>query len=54
MAMTDAELIRATQAILLACLKGEFSEEQAIIDLIGLYEDEGRVFITRIAGPAND
>jgi hypothetical protein len=54
--MTDAELIELTHAVLLACLKGACSEEQAVIDLIGLYEDAGRPFIASVEllSPDND
>lgn len=46
--MTDAELIAHTHTVLLACLKGDLSEEETVIALIGLYEDAGRPFATEV------
>jgi hypothetical protein len=54
--VTDAELIERAHAILTACMQGQCSEEEVVVDLIVLFENAGRPFIAgvEIITPAND
>jgi hypothetical protein len=48
--MSDDEMLRSIEGILASWRDGHVSEEQTIEDLICLYENAGRIFVTRIDG----
>lgn len=52
--MTDAELLEAVHVVVLAWMKGEFAERQAMERIGELFEDNGRPFIGSVDYPAND
>lgn len=52
--MTDAELIAAAHAILLSALKQDIDAEAAVLELTGLFEENGHPFIGSVGWPAND
>ena len=56
MTMTEAALIEKAHAILLSCLKEHRSMEEAVIDLIGLFEKAGYRFASdgALITPASD
>lgn len=52
--MTDAELLEAVHVVILAWMKGELSETEAMEKLVWLYEDNGRRFVRSVEQVAND
>lgn len=52
--MTDAELLEAVHVVILAWMKGDISETEAMEKLVGLYEENGRPFLRTVDFPAND
>lgn len=52
--LTDAELIREAHKLLLHCLKQDIDPGACVVELTGLFEENGHPFIAGSSYPANE